>query len=172
MQGGKGEPFFKKVSLPPCKQTADNTRLYFKEAQPQRVADHGEGRQSHGGAGDHGREHGPAEDMQQPGGHGQAQQVVAEGPAQILADVAHHPFVSQTVVMSPSISERAEPCCCDTTTPSSLSIFVLLVVTVSALTVAIGAGTVMLPTTIAAASTIVNNFLFFIKNTPSFVYNC
>jgi len=68
--------------------------------------------------------------------------------------------------MSPSISERAEPCCCDTTTPSSLSIFVLLVVTVSALTVAIGAGTVMLPTTIAAASTIVNNFLFFIKNTP------
>jgi hypothetical protein len=30
----------------------------------------------------------------------------------------------------------------------------------------------MLPTTIAAASTIVNNFLFFIKNTPSFVYNC
>ena len=54
MQGGKGEPFFKKVSLPPCKQTADNTRLYFKEAQPQRVADHGEGRQSHGGAGDHG----------------------------------------------------------------------------------------------------------------------
>ena len=86
---GRENLFPKRFPFPPCKQTADAPCLYFEEAQPQRVADHGEGRQSHGGAGDHGREHGPAEDMQQPGGHGQAQQVVAEGPAQVLADVAH-----------------------------------------------------------------------------------
>lgn len=42
-----------------------------------------------GGAGDHGGEHGAAKGVQQAGGHGQAQYVVAKGPAQILANIAH-----------------------------------------------------------------------------------
>ena len=63
-------------------------RFSLEKAQPQGVGHHAEGGKAHGGGGEHGVELPAQQGKEDPGGQGDADDVVNERPEQVLADVA------------------------------------------------------------------------------------